>query len=78
MKMGWRTQPIGSGFKKGSIVEKPAKTLRLALANWPFGESLTPDLEENDFESPVRQELAALTKSGKTPGVRLSTVVTPT
>jgi hypothetical protein len=48
-------------------VEKPAETLRLAsnLVKTPNSRS-----GGHEFKSPVRQELGALTKSGKILGVR--------
>jgi hypothetical protein len=49
-----------------SVVEKPAETLRLALA---IASRLFRS-GGHEFESPVPQELGALTKSGKTLGVR--------
>ncbi len=50
----------------GSYVEKPAETLRLASAI----ASHSVRSGGREFESPVRRELGALTKSGKTLVVR--------
>jgi hypothetical protein len=54
-----------------STVEKPAETqTSIWLAS--HLERLTPDLEEREFESPVRRELGALTKSEKILGGQVS------
>ncbi len=61
--------------KMCAFVEKPAETLRLVshLVRAPNSRS-----GGHEFESPVRQELSSLTKSGKTVGSGLSTLVTLT
>ncbi len=54
----------------GSYVDKPAETLRLASLASYLVRAPNSRSGGHEFKSPVRQELGALTKSGKTLGVR--------